>query len=177
MYFTVMFATRIVTIHFDTTAGSQCASWLAISLISHCLAAAFSKPSSSRHGYPQDVSVMWKEEGRGKGCYCCLVDKSCLILSQPHGLWPTSLLCPWGIPGRSTGVCCHFLLQGIFLEYWTLISFIGRQILYHWPTREAWGKGYCNQISSRVLDLVPLAITFRIGPLAVERFLGFPNIY
>ena len=58
MYFTVIFATRIVTIHFNTTAGSQCASWLLISLISRCLAASFSKPSSSRHGYPQDVSVM-----------------------------------------------------------------------------------------------------------------------
>ena len=27
---------------------------------------------------------------------------------------PTKLLCPWGFPGNSTGVDCHFLLQGIF---------------------------------------------------------------
>ena len=26
------------------------------------------------------------------------------------------LLCPWGFPGKNTGVSCHFLLQGIF---WT----------------------------------------------------------
>ena len=26
----------------------------------------------------------------------------------------TTLLCPWNFPGKSTGVGCHFLLQGIF---------------------------------------------------------------
>ena len=31
-------------------------------------------------------------------------------------LWdPTRLLCPWDSPGKSTGVGCHFLFQGIFL--------------------------------------------------------------
>ena len=33
----------------------------------------------------------------------------------PHGLQPTRLLRPWDFPGKSTGVGCHFLLQGIFL--------------------------------------------------------------
>ena len=32
----------------------------------------------------------------------------------PCGLLPTSLLCPQNFPGKSTGVGCHFLLQGIF---------------------------------------------------------------
>ena len=27
---------------------------------------------------------------------------------------PTRILCPWDFPGNSTGVDCHFLLQGIF---------------------------------------------------------------
>ena len=31
--------------------------------------------------------------------------------SQPHGLQPTRLLCPWDFPSKSTGVGCHFLLQ------------------------------------------------------------------
>ena len=35
--------------------------------------------------------------------------------SQPQGLQPTRLLRPWDFPGKSTGVGCHFLLQGIFL--------------------------------------------------------------
>ena len=34
---------------------------------------------------------------------------------QPHGLWPARLLRPWDSPGRSAGVDCHSLLQGIFL--------------------------------------------------------------
>ena len=34
---------------------------------------------------------------------------------QPHGLQPTRLLHLWDFPGKTTGVGCHFLLQGIFL--------------------------------------------------------------
>ena len=34
---------------------------------------------------------------------------------RPLGLQPARLLCPWNFPGKNTGVCCHFLLQGIFL--------------------------------------------------------------
>ena len=34
---------------------------------------------------------------------------------RSHGLLSTRLLCPWDFPGKSTGVGCHFLLQGIFL--------------------------------------------------------------
>ena len=30
--------------------------------------------------------------------------------SRPHGLQPTSLLCPWEFPGKGTGVGCHFLV-------------------------------------------------------------------
>ena len=26
---------------------------------------------------------------------------------QPHGLWPTGLLCPWDSPGTNTGVDCN----------------------------------------------------------------------
>ena len=36
--------------------------------------------------------------------YCCLVTKSCLTLSQLHGLKPTRLLCPWDFPGKTTEV-------------------------------------------------------------------------
>ena len=34
---------------------------------------------------------------------------------QSHGLQPIRLFCPWDFPGKSAGVDCHFLLQGIFL--------------------------------------------------------------
>ena len=45
----------------------------------------------------------------------CLL--SCSVVSkslQPHGLKPRRLFCPWNFPGKSTGVRCHCLLQGIF---------------------------------------------------------------
>ena len=32
----------------------------------------------------------------------------------PCGQQTTRLLCPWNSPGKSTGVGCHFFLQGIF---------------------------------------------------------------
>ena len=35
---------------------------------------------------------------------------------RPHGLQPTRLLPPWDSPGKSTGVGCHFLLQGHWLS-------------------------------------------------------------
>ena len=34
---------------------------------------------------------------------------------RPHGLQPARFLCRWNSPGKSTGVGCHALLQGIFL--------------------------------------------------------------
>ena len=43
--------------------------------------------------------------------------RSCSVVSDsllPHGLWPTGLLHSWDLPGKSTGVGCHFLLQAIF---------------------------------------------------------------
>ena len=35
---------------------------------------------------------------------------------RPFGLQPAKLLCPWDSPGKNTGMGCHFLLQGIFLN-------------------------------------------------------------
>ena len=34
---------------------------------------------------------------------------------QPHGLYPTRLLCPWNSPGKNARVGNHSFLQGIFL--------------------------------------------------------------
>ena len=60
---------------------------------------------------------------------------SCSVMSnflQPHGLWPTRLLCPWDSPDNSTGVDCHFLLQGIFPTQGSNPGLPHcRQMLYH----------------------------------------------
>ena len=38
---------------------------------------------------------------------------------------------------KNTGLSCHFLLKGIFLnQEWTCVSCTCRQILYHWATGE-----------------------------------------
>ena len=36
-----------------------------------------------------------------------LLSQSFLTLLQPHGLWPTRLLCSWDSPGKNTGVGWH----------------------------------------------------------------------
>ena len=44
-----------------------------------------------------------------------LVTKSCQTLVTP-GTISLQIFCLWDFPGKNTGVGCHFLLQGIFLE-------------------------------------------------------------
>ena len=57
-----------------------------------------------------------------------LFSGSCPTLLRHHGLQPTRLLCPWDLPGKSTGVGCHFLLQGISLTQGS------NSCLLHWQT-------------------------------------------
>ena len=47
--------------------------------------------------------------------HACSGAQPCPALLRLHGLWPARFLCPWDFPGKNPGVCCHFLLQGIFL--------------------------------------------------------------
>ena len=51
---------------------------------------------------------------------------------RPYGLQPTRLLHPWDFLGKSAGVGCHFLLQGIFLTQESNLGLLHcRQTLYH----------------------------------------------
>ena len=56
----------------------------------------------------------------------------CTVAHQP----PARLLGPWDSPGKKTGVGCHVLLQGLFLNQETnphlLHLLFGRQVLYHY---------------------------------------------
>ena len=49
-------------------------------------------------------------------CCCCLVAESCWTLCDPMDCSPTVLLCPWGSPGKTTGVACHFSPLGDLLD-------------------------------------------------------------
>ena len=60
-----------------------------------------------------------------------LVAQSCPALCNPHGLQPARLPCPWDSPSKSTGVGCHFLIQGIFPTQGSNLGLLYcRQILY-----------------------------------------------
>ena len=67
-------------------------------------------------------------------CTCSVMSDSL----RPHGLYPTRLLRPWNFPGKSTGVGCHFLLQGIFPTQGSNLGLLHlRQTLYHLSHQEA----------------------------------------
>ena len=61
--------------------------------------------------------VVWTnpKEHLGQPSSCSCLCSAVSISVRPRGLGPARLLCPWDCPGKSTGVGCHFLLQGIFL--------------------------------------------------------------
>ena len=59
---------------------------------------------------------------------CCAQLLSSIQLFRIHGLQPTRFLCSWDFPGKNTEVCCHFLLQGIFLTQGSNLC------LLHWQS-------------------------------------------
>ena len=79
-----------------------------------------------------------------------LVAQSCPTL-RPHGLQPTSLLCPWNFPDKDTGVGCHFLLQGIFPPRdRTWASCAAGGLFTDWATREATAVVLGSVVQSRL---------------------------
>ena len=53
------------------------------------------------------------------------------LSSFPKAWFSESPICPWDFPGKNTGVGCHFLLQGIFLNQESNPGLLHcRQILY-----------------------------------------------
>ena len=80
---------------------------------------------ATKHRGTKILQAMWqgqKNEGKKNdsmiSCYnthvLYSVTQLCLTDSlQPHGQYPSRLLCPWNFPAKNTGVGCHFLLQGI----------------------------------------------------------------
>ena len=71
------------------------------------------------------------------------------------GLWPIRLLCLWNFLGKSTGVGCHFLLQGVFptdgLNFAvSFISCIGKWILHHWCHLRSNSSYFCSQSCPRI---------------------------
>ena len=58
---------------------------------------------------------LWRRKGWCRKWTVVKVSHSVVSDSlQPRGLWPARILCPWGSPGKNTGVGSYSLLQGIF---------------------------------------------------------------
>jgi len=74
---------------------------------------------------------------------CSLVSKLCTTLYDSmdcnHGVPLSPCSSVYVVfPGKKSGVCCHFLLQGIFLtQGFNLHLLLGRWLLDSWATREA----------------------------------------
>ena len=69
-----------------------------------------------------------------KDLMCCVLRPSVVSDSlQPHELKPTRLFCPWNFPSKNTGVDCHFLLQGIFLNQGINMRLL---CLLHWQAEK-----------------------------------------
>ena len=69
-----------------------------------------------------------------------LVPQSCPTL-RPHALKPTRFPHLWDSPGKSTGVDCHTLFQGIFP---TQVSRIAGGVFTVWGSREAHPQPNCS---------------------------------
>ena len=78
----------------------------------------------------------------GKGNSCSLESEVASDSLQPHELEPARLLRLWDLPGKNTGVGCHFLFHRIFLtQGWNLGLPHCRQTLYHLSHPKFWLKG------------------------------------
>ena len=99
----------------------------------------------------------------------------------PRGLQPTRLLCPWGSPGKDTGVspgkspgvACHFLLQGIFPTQGLNPGLLPWQVdsLPFWATREAhkWAKESITRSITGLFSIRKPDFTFPVCSMAVRR--------
>ena len=81
-----------------------------------------SSPFSFSCSQPLLFSGLQKSPCRWANIKVCLPKGVCVCvhsrvwLLRPHKPQPARLLCPWNFPGKNSGVGCHFLLQGIFLN-------------------------------------------------------------
>ena len=76
------------------------------------------------------------------------------------------LLPPWDSPDKSTGVGCHFLLQGIFLTRdWTQVSHIPGRRFNLWATREAPRVHITTYVSQNAANHLLYCILPGISPI------------
>ena len=89
--------------------------------------------------FPLWLTISWFSQQYFLYCLCmCSVTSVVSDSLWPHGLWPARLLCPWGSPGKNTGVGSHSLLQGLCPTWGSDLCLLRllhcRRVLYHWAT-------------------------------------------
>ena len=94
-----------------------------------------------------DICVMATDSAFQEQCACAHLAQSCLLLCDPMDCT---------LPGSSVhGISQPKILQWVAISFsrassqprdGTRVSFIGRWILYHWPTRKAHSKHYLYEI-------------------------------
>ena len=58
--------------------------------------------------------LSWEDPSLRFGVPACACTLSCSVVQVSVSPWTAArLLCPWDLPGKNTGVGCHFLSQGI----------------------------------------------------------------
>ena len=94
--------------------------------------------SGTGEGHVAHISGQWIKDNsnpnwrNAKKLQEAISERSSTVVS--NSLWPHCLprcLCPWNSPGKSTGMSCRFLLQGLFLTQRLNLGLLHcRQILY-----------------------------------------------
>ena len=99
---------------------------------------------------------------------------------RPYGLYPARLLCPWDAPGKSTGVGCHALLQGIFLTQGSNLCFLlllhCRQIFFFFLMLSHQGSPAMGETYQK-LTLIPKRSDYRFFFLLSLLFSDFQYAY
>ena len=109
---------------------------------------------------------------------CMLVTSVVSDSLKPNGTVAAKLLCPWGSPGKNTGVGCCALLQGIFQIQGSNPHFLHllrcSWSLYRWAIGEAlvWAKQSIISCTSAVQPNIILTFfSSRIVLLALGEFI------
>ena len=98
---------------------------------------------------------------------------------KPHGLLSARVLCPWNSPGKNTGVCCHSLLQGIFLSQGLSMSLLHWQadsVLSEPPGKPLWWVNSSQISVIRAKNTYSLLLLYVCHCLPVAHLRGFNTV-
>ena len=132
-------------------------------MIDHCLfnvCHSITLFTHSRHY--SSWKLFWRLTLEVKAKATCCASSATNDSLRPPWTVAIRLLCPLDLPGKNTGVGCHFLLQRIFPTQVSFVSCIGGRILYPWATWESQRPHTINQFPTKKK-------VSRVNPLVLQR--------